>query len=607
MSNGDNAIDVLGQDGYTTNNENGMPVPNADGLSGPGATAVDDVHHRLFVMDDQNNRILVYGLNSSNVLVNHVPTNVIGEPDFVTGSSGCSGNTEDNNLCTETEGPAGAVYYDSANDKLVVADTLDNRVLIFDTASITDNMSASYILGQTSGTDSSCNQGNNNPSAGTLCNPEAVTEDTVNHLLYVADQGNSRVTIYPLASGTPTSQNASSVIGQSDMQTATCNSDSGSTAADDLCYPMALDVDSTNHLLYIADEGNSRVLGFALQSTGLPGTQNAAYVLGQPNMQDSGCNDISIDANSLCYDFGVSLDTAGHRLFVADGGNNRVLEYDLTNTNTPIDGTADGVIGQTDFTGISCNQGQGDYTTATELCFPIGVTYDASSTQLYAADEGNARVVIYGVPVSTNNNNGNNGGGGNNAPDTDNDGIPDSVEQAAPHSGDANGDNVQDDTQANVTSFVDPVTGHYVSLQTSCTDNTNVELGAMSQQNPDNAFSYPGGLIGFNGIGCGSPGTTVTITEYFYGSFSAPQFVVREWQPNNHTYVTIPGATITNVTIGGQAALKVLYQVKDGSSFDLDGATDGNIKDPTGPGLNSVGAPNTGLGGEAQDGMLSVR
>ena len=51
--------------------------------------------------------------------------------------------------------------------------------------------------------------------------------------------------------------------------------------------------------------------------------------------------------------------------------------------------------------------------------------------------------------------------------DSDSDGIPDTVENSSPNSGDANNDVTPDSTQANVASYVNPVTNSYVVLQTS--------------------------------------------------------------------------------------------------------------------------------------------
>jgi len=183
--------------------------------------------------------------------------------------------------------------------------------------------------------------------------------------------------------------------------------------------------------------------------------------------------------------------------------------------------------------------------------------------------------------------------------DVDNDGIANALENAGPHGGDANADGILDSWQANVTTFVDPVTNAYVSLQTSCTANSNVQASAESTQYPDKAFSYPAGLVNFTTAGCGSPGSTATITEYFYGNYDPSQLVLRKWNPTTHMYSTVPGAIFSTVIIGGQSVLKAIYAVTDGSALDLDGSANGQIVDPTGPALNAATVPNTGTGGTA--------
>ena len=183
--------------------------------------------------------------------------------------------------------------------------------------------------------------------------------------------------------------------------------------------------------------------------------------------------------------------------------------------------------------------------------------------------------------------------------DVDNDGALNSVENAGPNGGDANGDGVLDSWQAAVTTFVNPVTGEYASLQTSCTANSSVQASAESTQYPDNAFSYPAGLMNFTATGCGSPGATATVTEYFYGNYNSSQLVLRKWNPATHAYATVPGAVLSTTTIGGQAVLKATYNVTDGSAFDQEGSANGQIVDPSGPALNAATVPNTGAGGTA--------
>lgn len=179
--------------------------------------------------------------------------------------------------------------------------------------------------------------------------------------------------------------------------------------------------------------------------------------------------------------------------------------------------------------------------------------------------------------------------------DTDNDGISNTVEDAAPNSGDANNDGTPDKTQLYVTSFVNTTTDTYTSLtaDASC-ELTNVSGVAESTlASADTGYSYPLGLLDFT-ADCGTPGFTTTITQYFYDP-PAGSFVLRKFAGGS--YHTISGATINSTTIGGQAVLVVSYQVTDGSALDDDGTANGIIVDPAGPAVAgmSVAAPSTGL------------
>jgi hypothetical protein len=100
------------------------------------------------------------------------------------------------------------------------------------------------------------------------------------------------------------------------------------------------------------------------------------------------CNLGGISASSLCGSFGVAMDAAGN-LYVADYGNNRVLEY-----STPLttDTVADRVFGQGGSrTNSACDLGG---ISASSLCGPAGVAFD-SAGHLYVADQHNSRVLEY--------------------------------------------------------------------------------------------------------------------------------------------------------------------------------------------------------------------
>lgn len=167
----------------------------------------------------------------------------------------------------------------------------------------------------------------------------------------------------------------------------------------------------------------------------------------------------------------------------------------------------------------------------------------------------------------------------------DNDGVKDSTEAAAPNNGDANDDGDDDNAQANVTSLPNPVTGKYAVLESSgdCTNNSAVSVVPKSSiAITDGNYTYPAGLMNFT-LTCTAPGGSATVTQYYYGISDASSLVLRKYDSVQHTYQTIPGASLSIVTIGGQPALKAVYTLTDGGALDQDGTANGVIVDPAGP------------------------
>ena len=180
--------------------------------------------------------------------------------------------------------------------------------------------------------------------------------------------------------------------------------------------------------------------------------------------------------------------------------------------------------------------------------------------------------------------------------DQDGDGVSSAVEKAGPGNGDANNDGIGDYVQANVASFLNPVSGKYVVAQSNCTATDNTSVTASSQT--DRGFVYPAGLLSFT-LHCATAGSTATVTAYFYDLGFTNALTLRKYNPAAKQYQAVPGATISNTTIGGTAATKVTYQITDGGPLDQDGSANGVIVDPVGVAQPSAAAPNTGLGGTA--------
>ena len=193
--------------------------------------------------------------------------------------------------------------------------------------------------------------------------------------------------------------------------------------------------------------------------------------------------------------------------------------------------------------------------------------------------------------------------GNNNTPSTvpvdgDEDGISTAIEDAAPNEGNGNNDSTPDSLQANVTSFVNPLTGQYVTLEVDegCLI-TNVGIvNESANATVDPNFTYPVGMLDFT-IDCGDPGFVATVTQFYHG-LSTQGLVLRKFNTTNNTYSTISGAMIT-----GTDPLIVSYQVTDGGELDTDGVENGIIVDPAGLALAYVptadgaivGTPDTGL------------
>src|ERR1019366_503681 len=164
-------LNDLDQPYYTKTGANNGP--NNRGLNNPYGIAIDAVAHRLFVADYNNNRVVVYTLDSGNNIQSRVMTNVLGQPDL---SSNGSATTQSGMYW-----PYG-VAYDAANARLFVADYTNNRVLVHNVSSITNGQNAANVLGQatfTTGTFTTTQSGMKWPYGGAY--------DAANARLFVAD------------------------------------------------------------------------------------------------------------------------------------------------------------------------------------------------------------------------------------------------------------------------------------------------------------------------------------------------------------------------------------------------------------------------------------
>lgn len=262
--------------------------------------------------------------------------------------------------------------------RLVVADAWHHRILVWNEIPTASDTPADYALGQPDLSSVQTNRGQVRSRQG-LYWPYGIA--WIRNRFYVADTGNRRVLIWD---GFPGSDRpADVVLGQSSGQAADENR-GGPVAADS--FRWAHDFAGDEDRLYIADAGNHRVLGWNQD----PRSDGPAdTVIGQKDFQS---------AYELPYDtqgaqrlrFPYAIDCSDHVLAVADTANNRILFFRLPWDATCFSPAFD-VLGQTDFAGNGENRWQS--VTADTLCWPYGINFHQDI--LAIADSGNNRVMLW--------------------------------------------------------------------------------------------------------------------------------------------------------------------------------------------------------------------
>jgi len=253
---------------------------------------------KVVVSDPQRNRVLVW---TSTITTDGVSANrILGQATSTASAA--------SNAATGMSGPTG-VWTDGT--KVVVADSFNHRVLIWNSFPNANGDSADLVIGQAGfGTGSA-------PTTVTgsrLKSPVDVWSDGTR--LAVADSGNNRVLIW---SSWPTQngQAADLVLGQPDLQ-----SGGAGLSADQLSSPSS--VSGNADALFVADAVNDRVVVYSPFPTA--SDTPATYVLGQPDLGTGGNNPSPTDKS---LDGPTDVEVAGNYLWVADQVHARALRFAL--------------------------------------------------------------------------------------------------------------------------------------------------------------------------------------------------------------------------------------------------------------------------------------
>jgi uncharacterized protein (TIGR03437 family) len=347
-----NASAVLGQPDFNTVID---PYTTQSGFRNPTFIASDG--KILVVSDTDNNRVLIWNSIPTTAAQNNEPADIVlGQPNFTTAKIGLSSSG--------MRGPQGVWVQGT---QLFVADTQNHRVLIWNTIPTTNNQPADLVLGEPNFTTAPPQTTSDlPPTASNLFSPVAVSSDGQH--LFVTDLGHNRVLIWN-SIPTQNAQAADVVVGQPNMTT---EWDNGVSAT---CISNGTDAD------------------------GYPTYANCTPTICPSTSTDSAGTPLYPVRCAVTMETPRFALSDGHRLFIADTGNDRVLVYNsipTTNGQKP-----DIYLGQpdefTDQVTTSTNTFRPDAnileSSANTTRSPYGLAWDG--TNLYVSDPFDVRVMVF--------------------------------------------------------------------------------------------------------------------------------------------------------------------------------------------------------------------
>jgi hypothetical protein len=298
---------VIGQSAFGTSGYGN----GSDQFNTPSSAAIGN--DNLVDADTNNHRVLIWsGVPGSS----ESAVTVVGQAGFGTSAPACT--------ASGLNAPKSAF---AVGGKLLVADTGNNRVLVWNAIPTEDGQPADLVIGQASFGECSANRGATTPYADTLKQPSDVWTD--GNMLVVADAGNNRLLLwksFPASSA----DLADIAVGQVDF-----TSNQSAVGPTRLSNPGF--VTSNGSQLFVADTNNNRVMVWDT----LPFASGAAadIVLGQGGFQ---CSVENADGTCNQFDENYSMIGPTHQsmygpsglhildgaLLVADGNNNRYMIFE---------------------------------------------------------------------------------------------------------------------------------------------------------------------------------------------------------------------------------------------------------------------------------------
>jgi hypothetical protein len=300
---------LIGQPDFGREGRNAKGEPGAATFNVP--TGVAATRTVLAVADAWNHRVLIWhGLPETD---NQPADVVLGQADFgsMLANRGGEPGADTLNWCYGVT---------IAGPRLIVCDTGNRRVLVWNEIPRQNGTPADLVLGQT---DMECRDenGGRGVDAQGMRWPHSAT--FAGEMLLVADSGNNRLMVWsrlPNESGAPCDY----LIGQTHPFACEHNRANYWPDAASLNMPYACTALAGG--IAVADTANSRLLGFTHADFGMGAA--AHRLSGQPDFYSKGDNRWQAPVrDSLCWPYGLTA--CGDTVVIADSGNNRVMLWRL--------------------------------------------------------------------------------------------------------------------------------------------------------------------------------------------------------------------------------------------------------------------------------------
>lgn len=294
--NNEAATFVIGQ---TSDSENSSGL-GAGKLNEPTGLLIHG--DKLVVADWKNNRVLIW--NQAPTAANADADLVLGQPTMNHNDSACS--------AAGMNSPTGLAVFDG---KLLVSDTSNDRILVWNTWPTTNGQAADAVLGQDDFVTCTENRGAGGATVtGRGFNAPVFIWSDGTHLA-VPDLWNKRVLLWNQWPGTGTEMVAADVVlGQEDFV-----SNGGGVSATTLKGPESVMFDGDR--LFVSDSGNNRVLVWNSWPT--TNAQAADIVLGQPDFE----SDFWPETGPATFNYPGQATSINGMLLVPDWSNNRTLIF----------------------------------------------------------------------------------------------------------------------------------------------------------------------------------------------------------------------------------------------------------------------------------------